>query len=284
MPPRKFIEPLNKSNVSAIQRAFLQAVERLGLNLDEIIAQVDADPFALARAVRGANWEDVFAGPMREAFEVGATKEYHRAFRAEAVKHGLMEFFSEKGNVPFARAFIDFQGALLVRNTDRTIRRGIVDAIQEGFKEYESARDVARAIIDREIIGLDPRLAKAVMKRGQLLRAQGLSEAQIAKRTAAYSKRLLRYRARNIARSEMIGAANQGHLDAWDVGMDRGLIDKTARKRWIAGPGERTCPICRELHGKTVPVKNMFHSTVLGRDLARPAAHPSCRCTMVLLP
>ncbi len=283
MPPKKRTERLSPESVSALERAFLLVVEALGVSLEEILLQVDEDPYALARAIRGADWEEDIAAPVRKAYEVGALREYNKKFRAVAVKHALLQFIDGEGNTPFAKAHVSFEGTRLIKSIDASVREGLIQAINEGFEELVNPRQVARTVVKRKIVGLSPRLATAVQKRAKLLRAKGLPETQIEKETERYAKKLVRYRAQMIARSEMISAANQGHLEAWKVGIDQGMIAKNAKKQWIAGIGERTCPICLELHGQKRFIHSPFHSKVLGRDLMRPTAHPSCRCTMILV-
>lgn len=80
-------------------------------------------------------------------------------------------------------------------------------------------------------------------------------------------------RARMIARTEYTRAANAGSLDAAkQSGLD-------LKKKWIAAPGERTCPECGSQHGTIIPIDSLF---VYGdKSYVQPPAHPNCRCSLV---
>ena len=51
-------------------------------------------------------------------------------------------------------------------------------------------------------------------------------------------------------------------------------------KQWFTNNDDRTCPICLPLHEMIVEVTHAFPSIVGG--IMRPAAHPNCRCSMVV--
>jgi SPP1 gp7 family putative phage head morphogenesis protein len=277
------VERISKESTVDLRTALLYAIEQLGIDLERLLTQVNEDPYALARAVRGADWETTFAAPVRNAYAVGAFREYNRRFSSVATHHALRQFLDGEGNSPYARAHVSFRGASLVREIDASIRAALISAVDDGFIEYRNSKDVARAIVDRKIIGLDTRLQNAVYRRARLMREQGIAEEKIAKESAKYSKKLLKYRADMIARSEMISAANEGHLEAWKLGIDQGMINKRAQKQWIAGRTERTCIICNDLHGQKALIHSPFRSNVTGQAIMRPTAHPSCRCTMILI-
>ena len=103
---------------------------------------------------------------------------------------------------------------------------------------------------------------------------------EVKKKTEAYAEKLRRARARTIARTEIIRAAEEGRQQSWEQAANKGLIDKNkATKTWSASPMD-VCQICSKLQGKTVPLMGKF-STGIG-EVKTPPAHPNCRCTMRL--
>ena len=175
--------------------------------------------------------------------------------------------------------------------TSQAVRDIIGRAIIEGNAPRVAARDI------RRVVGLTQRDALAVDRF-----SQGMGQAPNARSMAdRMADRLLRRRAENIARTETMLAANRGQQAAWDAAADQGLIDRGARKVWIATGDRRTCPICRVLDGQTVGFADNFAITeqatgftdsgeIAGtRALARPSsertppAHASCRCTTGLV-
>ena len=74
-------------------------------------------------------------------------------------------------------------------------------------------------------------------------------------------------------------AANEGRFIAWQQAGDNGLVDlSTAYKEWIAEAD--SCPDCADVDGLFAPVDEPFPDV----DEMMPPAHPSCRCTAVLVP
>lgn len=131
----------------------------------------------------------------------------------------------------------------------------------------------------RNIIGLHPQWAMAVRNYEDNLRAKGKSQKIIDARVATYRQRLIHKRARMIARTEVVGAANQGRLMAWKAQVAAGLIDPdTAYKRWLTHKDERTCPVCGPTDREEVPFDTLFSVGV-----QVPPLHPNCRCTAILV-
>jgi hypothetical protein len=94
-----------------------------------------------------------------------------------------------------------------------------------------------------------------------------------------YIKKKIRERAKTIARTETITALNRGQQESWKQAQKQGFVSKEAEKEWITTPMD-ACPICDDLDGQTVPVKDTFDS--LKGPLIGPTAHPSCRCAVGL--
>lgn len=182
-------------------------------------------------------------------------------------------------------------GALIQQVTDeqRDILRGVLArSVENGWTVQQTQQDL------RQVIGLHDRWATAVTNARQKeldrLIKSGMSPDR-AEQTAngfadRYRQRLLNARARNIARTEIITASNQGRWLSWAQGVEGGYIAPTATKQWTTGPlvtrspsRIQVCPICAGLRGEEVPWDKPFSNGVM-----MPPAHPSCRCTSVLVP
>lgn len=84
---------------------------------------------------------------------------------------------------------------------------------------------------------------------------------------------ITRNRAKTIVRTELIGAFNQGTLQA----MKSSGVVKT--KTWLAILDDRTCPICERLHLKTVGINEQFKDRAGAWEA--PTSHPNCRCRLL---
>lgn len=185
-----------------------------------------------------------------------------------------------------AVAWAAMYAANLVRNVSAATREAIKDVIIQAYEQswhpYESAR------IIKNIVGLDPRRSKAVVKYWKGLVDSGLDPDAIAKRVEKYAGAQIAARAKTIARTETINASNMGQQIAWDRAVADGVIDKdAARKIWIITPDDRLDTIiCEPMptmdENQDVPIDGQF-TTGDGRLITRPTAHPNCRCTTGLV-
>lgn len=87
-------------------------------------------------------------------------------------------------------------------------------------------------------------------------------------------------RAETIARTEVMKASNQGHLEAFTQATESGLLTGNETKEWIVTPDDRLCPVCEPMDGVNVPLHGTFD--VDGQQIDGPPAHPNCRCTVAL--
>jgi SPP1 gp7 family putative phage head morphogenesis protein len=89
--------------------------------------------------------------------------------------------------------------------------------------------------------------------------------------------RVSKYRARTIARTEVIRASNMARLDGWK---QSGIVK---RKEWLTAFDDRTCPSCVDLDGQTISIEKQFKGSVGEEEvfMQMPPAHPNCRCTAV---
>ncbi len=166
----------------------------------------------------------------------------------------------------------------------QTVRGVISNVLSSGGGVPRAAKQIER------VIGLHPRWQtavnnfynKEVARFGRTMSADSAITA--AQETALkYQGQLIRARALNIARTEILAAQNIGQLLSWYQAADQGFVDLSrAEKEWVAGPSGwkniDVCPICEDLEGQRVPVTGVFTNGEIC-----PPAHPNCRCTMNLI-
>ncbi|RJQ04431.1 MAG: hypothetical protein C4551_10785 [Bacillota bacterium] len=170
-------------------------------------------------------------------------------------------------------------GELIREVTDETrlaVREVIRRAFEEGMHPYTSARHI------RSMVGLTRRQAQAVDNFRRRLVEEGVAGEKLDKRVEAYRQRLVRWRAKNIARTETLRASNEGQQELWRQAAEQGLIDPAVtRKEFITTPDDRLCDICAPLDGQRVGLEESFQ-TELGPVLT-PPVHQQCRCAMRLV-
>jgi len=163
----------------------------------------------------------------------------------------------------------------------------------------------------RNTVGLAPRQAQALVnyERG-LLEAQlgqgsrtvlggpgrplaprvaldRLSTERVDRAVETYRDRMLNYRARTIARTETVRAANAGAYEEMLTAGRNGMFDMTtARRVWSLTPDDRLCPECAEMEGQTIELEGTFQSVTTAADgsetttdIEYPPLHPNCRCS-----
>jgi hypothetical protein len=84
-------------------------------------------------------------------------------------------------------------------------------------------------------------------------------------------------RAKVIAHTETMAAANEGQKQLWGQAVTDGYLNGGERMVWIVTPDDRLCPICEGQEDTMVPLGQQFPS-------GGPPAHPRCRCTTGLVP
>jgi len=178
--------------------------------------------------------------------------------------------FAFDGHNPAAVRAAEQRAALLVVGLTRqqrdTVRGIIVRSIRDGIPPLEAARLI------RSVVGLDPRRAQAVANYRAELVEQGT--ANVSSLVDRYAARLLRQRGDVIARTEVLGALNDGALEAARQARDDGFLSGSSLKVWLTTPDDLLCPICEPLDGETVPLESPFS---WGGDV--PPRHVSCRCS-----
>lgn len=171
----------------------------------------------------------------------------------------------------------------------QTLQNEIRGMITSSFANQIDPREIAKELELK--VGLFDRWGNAVTnsynKNYSEFLAQGMSPGEAERRATeladAYRDRLISARAENIARTEVMTAANQGRLMSWQQAGDKGLVDLDASmKQWIAEGS--ACDICEGADAEgPIPVNDDWELDN-GDTVDMPPGHPSCRCTAVLIP
>jgi hypothetical protein len=208
---------------------------------------------------------------------------------------------------PLIDQFIGRQIVEINDETRQAVKLVIQRAFRDGLHPYESARLI------QDFVGLHSRWANAVYSYRAQLIDSGKSPWRVEQLTQRYANRLRKKRARMIARTETLHAANLGQLEAWKQSQLAGTLPLTAKKRWIVTPDDRLCERCAPLRiHQPLPMDGLFFSQCVGFPLSDPAhralwnsavpnscppgteanprpkakaeppLHPNCRCSMVL--
>ncbi len=102
----------------------------------------------------------------------------------------------------------------------------------------------------------------------------GTADKKAADAAARYAARQHRYRAQNIARTELAFAYNAGAYGATKDAQAQGYIGGCV-KVWLTAYDERVCPRCSKMDGEK---RNMDEPFSNGKMF--PPGHPSCRCAV----
>lgn len=149
--------------------------------------------------------------------------------------------------------------------------------------EDMSVDGLARAI--RPMVGLYKQQATANLNYYETLIEGGMSEQKALDKSIRYAARQHRYRAYNIARTELAFAYNQGSYEGTKQAQAAGYMGKTV-KVWCTADDERKCKVCDGLDGKEIAMDDDFdfQTKLEGRNATIrrvPPAHPSCRCAVM---
>jgi hypothetical protein len=278
---------LGSNGLTPPERTVSDAVKNAtrGLTSPQAIdaAQIAAQSGSIERVVAAFDW-GVFGQALSVAQD-GLTAQIIQTGKSEAKKLSEAGFkYSFEMTDPRAVAWSSTRGGQLVVEISETVRAEIRQSVTRAITEGLTRRELS-AVLERQV-GLFSRWANAVENSyGKNLRdfqKQGLSfsqaESKAMKLANEYRDRLIAARAKNIARTEIMRASNTGRFISWQQAGDRRLIDLSkSSKRWQAVGG--ACDICGPADDETVPVDDLFSTGEL-----MPPAHPSCRCTAVLLP
>lgn len=181
---------------------------------------------------------------------------------------------------PEATRWAAVRSATFVTNITRSQRQVFRDIITRAQREGLSLTAQQDLILDRlrAGIGLDRVRAQSLANFERAQIEAGVAEDIVRARVSAQRERLLRDRARTIARHETVVAANKGKWELWREARRRGLIPPGTRKRRIVVTDGRQCPICDPMQGQTVALHENFVSPFDGSRTMSGAIHVRCRC------
>jgi SPP1 gp7 family putative phage head morphogenesis protein len=208
---------------------------------------------------------------------------------------------------PHAKAAADAHAARYVtrvsEETRKAIKAMIGRSIQDGIDPREIAKEIRGVLLSastgsrmaRTVAGLTRPQALAVdnyrrslqrlmdpntnlkrygpKNRGRAQRLRRGGQDLLDQKVQRYADRLMRVRADNIARTEVMGALNAGSLEAGRQAVAKGVLQNPIKK-WFVAIDDRLCTICAPMSGEIVPLDEPFSLGIL-----YPPAHPSCRCT-----
>lgn len=294
--------------------SFLAAVEAVRSQVS--LREIAANPYGLhisdllgqalgGRGVQGKSFQTIFAEAVQWSGQRAAALMPMRAQKRSISDLLSFDLLSPQ-MVQFIRGYL-FD---LVTQISRDTAAMIQGVIGRGFTEGNAPAVQAREI--KSMIGLTDRQATAVANYRNMLRSGDyrgamarqlrdarfdptlrriaddgatLTREQIDRMTDRYVQRQLKYRAESIARTETIRAASSGQREAWRQAAEQGLLNQTARQKWILADDERTCKLCKSTvitNRDGVPIGGMFQ-TPLG-PVDGPPLHPLCRCALGLIP
>lgn len=237
--------------------------------------------------------------------EVQRRRAVRRALQPEPIPTGTLTPVFDATNpevLTWAEANAAKQITLVNASTKRGVRQLIVQMFNDGMAPDVIAREIRELVplhkIQRDAVRTlerqlrDPdnfgkRITRFAPRDGVRelpgfrvrIPKNGLTEAALQRRLAQYRQMQLNWRARNIARTESIRAANEGQRQLWLQARRRGEIGDDAVREWSAAVGDnRTCPVCEGLDGTEAELEGTFPGGFDG-----PPAHQSCRCSTSLV-
>jgi SPP1 gp7 family putative phage head morphogenesis protein len=279
--------PIGTNRLTAAERkiadTFASAVRDLTANIETPALSRALSSGSVSNAVQAFDW-GAFGSRMSDTRSV-MLQQIAQTGKAEAKNlASTVGRFTFNVTDPRAASWAASRSGELVVQVSDSIRSEIRSLITNSFVNQIDPREIARQL--SQTVGLHDRWAGAVTKTFDRnfadFLAQGYSPSDAldaANRVAErYRDRLLVSRGSMIARTEVMTAANQGRAISWQQAGDAGLFNPlTSSKEWIA-EGD-ACPDCEAVDGETVGLDDDFS---VGEYM--PPAHPSCRCTAVLIP
>ena len=151
--------------------------------------------------------------------------------------------------------------------------RGIIEELVSGsIPRIEALSRIALEV------GLLPTHAVAVRNYRATLLGSGTPMPKVKTLTEAYTKRLLKYRADMIARTEVARSIGIGQTEFWKQMQAQGFLPPDANRVWITSIDEKTCEFCGPMNGLVASIGGGWQ-TSKGYLEYPQASHPHCRCT-----
>jgi hypothetical protein len=251
--------------IAALERGDLLAVENLMLGDERAMSEAWGERFV--QAFGGTYTQAANA----ELARVGAGMSIELYRKADKPKRSKNRF----PGVPHNDDFIRSQAAALVVSVSRDQRQAIRETLLARYNRRVRLETTVRDL--RNVVGLDPRRARALRTFEDQLRTAGARgvDAQVQR----YKTELVRNRAETIARTESVAIENQARIEAWDIAIDSGALPSDAEQEWVSSSDP--CQWCQAMDGQRVPVGEAFQSERYG-EVFQPPLHPNCLCLVVL--
>ena len=289
-------------NERGLIQGFLDSVEHVQEMIKWAQRQTVKNPnFNFLDWINNFDWKQEFEDPFLLSFE-DQTMPVIMQSQKDSIKDlgfGLRkaniykerQWRPERGSPPVAVQaaldWVDTEGSKLIVNVSSETRRSINNIVSETIFTGKDPRRIFRDIESQ--IGLHPRWARAVSRYSDRMFA--IHPPEVAEKLVqAYRKKLLKARAKMIARTEIIRARNVGQMQAWNLTAQQGLLDKRFTKRkWISAINSpRTCEICKALDRSSQKNPVSFGQSYMITDpvnltIQMPPAHPNCRCSQGLV-
>jgi len=169
-----------------------------------------------------------------------------------------------------------FRVAELGRVSRAVIQDVLGDAVREGWGAARTAREL------RFVIRLTSGQRRQFVRFVERLTESGVSPERIVSQQARWLDRAVKFRARSIARTELIRAANVGQQRLWEMGITQGLITTEVKRRWITSIDGRQDLDCELLDQKEVGMDEPFAGEGTSAVMT-PPLHVNCRCAIGLV-
>lgn len=315
---RKRLEALAAKLDTGLQRAFLDAIERLKGRVDvDAIARLIAegrvvDAIAIVSDATVRTGMSSIAAAITDAVLISGRAAAVAISQIRAFQNMEVNFrITNPRTMDFLNRYEMNLIAQMASESLANVRRVITDGVNAGRGPIDIARDVRQHIgltryqsqvvqnYRRNLEQLDPRaLGRALRDQrndGPVRRAieaqEPLTPEKVDKLVANYEKRWLKYRAETIARTESIRSLNIGNQEAWTQAAESGQFpeSKIVRK-WVFTHDNRT----REWHrnipalnpdgvGLREPFKSDLGPIMFPGDPSAAAANTiNCRCTTII--
>ena len=287
------VDPDLRRDVEQIARPYRRVLNGLAQVVADVSADFARNPDAFAQYQASLNQAivDSLQGAIPSITNPMTQQTFREAMQAiKNLPRSLGVGISFDQTDPRAVAWARLRSSsMVVQITDeqlQMIRVLVSNALQNGVPIPQLSQQIS------QVVGLHDRWQRAVSNSFDqdvnALIAEGVNPARAmniaGEKADKYRQKLIRARAQNIARTEVMAAQNYGTFLGWIQAGEKGLLNlSVTRKQWMVGPsgwkGIAVCDICAPLGDMIVPVTQPFPNGLL-----TPPAHPNCRCRMILIP
>lgn len=207
------------------------------------------------------------------------------AFNLKAARRAARESARQMGASRVSDAFIErvaqrrarSVARMMSRETRKAMSKAIRRMKREGFSRSEILQNA------RKMVGLNQQQANSVLSRVKALRESGAPRARLRREFDRLTGRQFRNRGKMTGAHETKIGAELGQDAAVAHATDEGEIENP-RERWVSIRDGRRDPICKRLHGQTVPLGKRFVDPATGNSYkGPPEPHMTCRCAKHVL-